>query len=404
MKSVGIVAEYNPFHNGHLYHVQAAKRLSQSDVTIAVMSGNFLQRGEPALVSKWSRTKMALQSGVDIVIELPYAFAVQKAEVFAHGAIFLLNAMKCSGICFGSESGDIQQFIHTLSFMNDKKTEYDKHIRMFIKQGISYPSALALAYQELGPDSRSVDLSTPNNILGYHYVYAAAEINPRLNFYTVQRKSAGYHDESFSDATIASATSIRKSLNAHGNLSEIQAYIPHETLANLHQYRSDFAQFHIWEDYWPYLQYRLLSMNKEELREIYEVEEGLENRLIKAAHSADNFHSFMKAIKTKRYTWTRLQRLCVHILTNTRKTTIHALDKSPQYARLLGMSSIGREYLNQIKKELPIPLVSKLSAYENNMLMLDIRAADVYAHGLAEPYRRKLLAFEYRQPPIFNNA
>lgn len=400
MKSVGIVVEYNPFHNGHQYHIDKAKQLTQSDVTIAVMSGNFLQRGEPALVSKWSRTKMALHSKVDIVIELPYAFAVQKAETFAYGAVFLLNALKCNAICFGSEAGDIQYFRHTLRLINEQKEMYESNIRKYIQQGISYPKALSEAYKQLLPSTETVDLTKPNNILGFHYLSAAAKINNNIDFYTIQRKNAEFHDESFRDATIASATSIRKSLYNENNLSKIEAYIPHSTLTELHKYQQTFNQFHTWEDYWPLLQYRLLTMSALELKEIYEVEEGLENRFLKAARSTTSFHDFMNTVKTKRYTWTRLQRICVHILNNVSRRTIHTMEQSPQYVRLLGLSATGKEYLNVIKKQIPIPLISKLSAHQNDMLSLDIKASNVYSHGLSEPYRSKHVHFEYSQPPI----
>jgi len=188
MNSVGIVAEYNPFHNGHQFQVQSAKKLSQSDIAIAVMSGNFLQRGEPAIVNKWARTKMALQAGVDIVIELPYAYAVQNAEIFAYGAVLLLNSIGCRNICFGSESGDIHQFDETVQFINQNKAKYEENIRKYIKKGISYPSALSAAFKELEPGSTTIDLTQPNNILGFHYMAAGKKINSRISFHTVQRK------------------------------------------------------------------------------------------------------------------------------------------------------------------------------------------------------------------------
>ncbi|MBS4193877.1 nucleotidyltransferase [Lederbergia citri] len=400
MNSVGIVAEYNPFHNGHDFQFQSAKKLALSDVAIAVMSGNFLQRGEPALVNKWSRTKMALQAGVDIVIELPYAYAVQNAEIFAYGAVLLLDAIGCRDICFGSESGNIDQFYETVRFINHHKDEYDYYIRKFIKQGISYPSALSAAFQELKPQGNIVDLTKPNNILGFHYMSAGEKINSRISFHTVKRRNAEHHDESLSGASITSATSIRKSIHFHSELKEIREYVPKGTYDELLNYHTTFGQFHSWEDYWSFLQYKILSMTKEELEEIYDVSEGLENRLIKASRTANSFEEFMKSVKTKRYTWTRLQRTCIHILTNTKKQTIHSLNKDPQYIRLLGMNEHGREYLRKIKKELQVPLISKVSSFQNDMLLLDLKASNVYALALPEPERSTLLKHEFAQPPI----
>lgn len=401
MKSAGIIVEYNPFHNGHDFHIQETRRKSEADVIIAVMSGNFLQRGEPALVSKWSRTEMALHAGVDIVIELPYAFAVQKAETFAHGAVFLLNALKCNSICFGSERGELSPFKETQRFLHENKENYDHWIHFYMKKGLSYPTALSNAFKRLNTNEDAVDLSKPNNILGFHYINAAFHINKEMNFLTIKRKNADYHDEVFNDSTIASATAIRKSIHQHSNLEAVKSFIPYSTWNGLNKYRSEYGQFHHWEDYWSYLQFQILTMDANELQSIYEVEEGLENRLIKAARQANSFLAFMELIKTKRYTWTRLQRICTHILNNCKKVDIENSGKNPNYVRLLGMNDIGRTYLNQVKKQLPIPLVSKVSAYPRELLQIDLRASDVYALGLPAQKKVNLLNQEFKQPPIY---
>src|SRR3954447_5149175 len=165
MKSVGLIVEYNPFHNGHAFHLQASKEAAEADIVIAVMSGNFLQRGEPALVSKWHRTQMALLNGVDIVFELPYCFATQKAETFANGAVSILNAVGCDTLCFGSESGDISSFLQTIEYLDTQHSSFNKNIKQFIDTGVSYPKALSLAFQQLPESEKYLDLSRPNNIL-----------------------------------------------------------------------------------------------------------------------------------------------------------------------------------------------------------------------------------------------
>jgi predicted nucleotidyltransferase len=167
MKAVGVIVEYNPFHNGHAYHLQAAKELAQADLAIAVMSGNFLQRGEPALISKWYRTRMALLNGVDIVLELPYRFATQKAETFANGAVTILDAIGCHSLCFGSESGDISSFFETVDYLDTHKERFDEKIKMNIKSGVSYPKALSLSFQSLSSPENILSLDKPNNILGF---------------------------------------------------------------------------------------------------------------------------------------------------------------------------------------------------------------------------------------------
>ncbi|HHY20854.1 MAG TPA: nucleotidyltransferase, partial [Bacilli bacterium] len=167
MKAVGIVVEYNPFHNGHLYHLQQTKVKSGADIVIAIMSGSFLQRGEPALVSKHARTKMALRAGIDLVIELPYAFSTQKAETFARGAVLLLDALQASEVCFGSEAGDITPFEQLIDFLRDREAEFNEQLKHFLQEGCSYPKANALAFSSLNPNKTMLDLSLPNNILGY---------------------------------------------------------------------------------------------------------------------------------------------------------------------------------------------------------------------------------------------
>ncbi|MGG0717787.1 nucleotidyltransferase [Robertmurraya massiliosenegalensis] len=405
MKAVGIVVEYNPFHNGHAYHVEQTRRISNADVVIAVMSGQFLQRGEPALLPKWHRAEMALLAGVDIVIELPYQFATQKADTFAFGAISLLGHIGCSSVCFGSESGEIEQFFTTLQFLEQNKKPYEEKIKSFISQGMSYPSALSSAFLELNPTEEIVDLSKPNNILGFQYVKAINDLDFNISALTIPRTIAGYHDQHFISESIASATSIRKALfSPNGSLEEISHYIPSTTATILADYYKSFKQFQHWENYWPFLQFKLLHTTTAELRNIYEVEEGLEHRVTEAALQATSFQDFMTKIKTKRYTWTRLQRMCTHILTNTSVSEMRQKMAQTSYIRLLGMNENGRMYLNKWKNHTSIPIVSKLSSYQGEDISLDIRASRVYALGTRKEMAPKLLKMDYKQPPIYVKA
>jgi predicted nucleotidyltransferase len=401
MKSVGLIVEYNPFHNGHAYHLQASKEAAAADVVIAVMSGNFLQRGEPALVSKWQRTKMALLNGVDIVFELPYRFATQKAETFSNGAVSILDAVGCDSLCFGSESGDLSLFLQTIDYLEIQHQSYNENIKQYIETGVSYPKALSLAFQQLPDSKKYLDLAKPNNILGLEYIKAIKHQKSALTPMTIPRKNANYHDEDFSSATIASATSIRKAIFADSDSkSAIDQYVPKPTKQLLKEYFHFYQVFHQWENYWSYLQFRLIHSTPEDLREIYEMEEGLENRLQAAALESNNFHEFMQHIKTKRYTWTRLQRLCVHILTNTKKEEMVTLSEKASYLRLLGMTSKGREYLNKNKSHLSLPLISKLSSYKENEINQDIKAARVYSLGIPSHIKNKMIRQEY-EPPVY---
>lgn len=402
MKATGVIVEYNPFHYGHVYHLQQAKKISGADVVIAAMSGNFLQRGEPALVSKWTRAEMALAGGVDLVFELPYAFAVQKADTFANGAVSLLSAAGCSSICFGSESGDIEDFYHTYRFLNQHDVKYKAAIRSFLQQGNSYPKALSLAFNSLAPGTNLIDLTKPNNILGFQYVTAAEKQQTSLKMATIKRKNADYHDEQFTSSPIASATSIRKALFSQANEeSSIQSYVPDYTYNLLADYEESFGSFHNWENYWPYIKLLLLQANAEELKEIYEMEEGLENRFLTFAVKAESFSEFMDALKTKRYTWTRLQRALTHILTRTKKEELKMEEEKVTYLRLLGMTKNGRDYLNRYKKEISLPIVVKRASFDDPLIRIDSKAARIYAMGLPQKYRQKALELEFSQHPLY---
>ncbi|KAA0548044.1 nucleotidyltransferase [Bacillus sp. BGMRC 2118] len=403
MKTAGVIVEYNPFHNGHLYHLQKTKEITNADVVVAVMSGYFLQRGEPALLSKWARTRMALQSGVDLVVELPYAFSTQKAELFANGAISILEAMNVEEVCFGSESGDITSFSTTLSAMKENKREFDFLVQKYSKKGNSYPKAAALAFHTLHISGETVDLSRPNNILGYHYVKAIADQQACIRPTTITRTGANYHDEHFHSPSIASATSIRKALfSKEGTFQDILNYVPAPTYSTLQDYQNEVGQLHEWEQYFSLLKYKVLTTDLPTLESLYEMEEGLENRIVSSIKEARSYHEFMESLKTKRYTWTRLQRACTHILTHTTKDTIKRVTATPKasYIRLLGMSQAGRSYLQKNKKEFQLPLLTKLTSKPCDMLQLDIKASMTYGMVLPEPLRSDWMKREYSTPPI----
>ncbi|MBA9024980.1 nucleotidyltransferase [Peribacillus huizhouensis] len=402
MKAVGLVVEYNPFHNGHVYHAIESKKAAKADVVIAVMSGSFLQRGEPALVNKWARAKMALKGGIDLVFELPYPFATQQAGIFAQGAISILETLACDTFCFGSENGRLEPFMSTYQFLLKNKDEFDEKIRYHLKAGYSYPKATSLAFNEIQGHENVLDLTQPNNILGLEYVKTALSKQFKIKPMTIHRIAAGYHDTELSTGSIASATGIRKAIADKKNLKDIFTYIPESTKDVLEQYLAVYHSFHDWEKYWPLLKYQILSATVEELASIYEIEEGIEFRMKEMAAIASSFHEFITLLKTKRYTWTRIQRMCVHLLTRMKKEDMHAFIEAPAFLRLLGMNSNGREYLNKIKKDLPIPLISRLSAFNDPSIQPDLRASQVYALGLSQPYQKLLMQREYKSPVIVN--
>ncbi|MSN99847.1 hypothetical protein BHT95_09980 [Bacillus paralicheniformis] len=404
MKAVGLVVEYNPFHNGHLYHIKEAKSETRSEVAVAVMSGSFLQRGEPAVVSKWARTKMALASFADVVVELPYIFAVQKAETFAEGAVAILNELGCASLFFGSEHGDIEAFLNTAAHTIEHEDGLNEEAKKQIAFGLSYPQAMAKAFRAVTGDGRNiVDLSKPNNILGFHYVKAIVQKQYSMKPETVKRRSSGYHDSAFPEADrIASATSIRKSIFETGSLANSRFYLPKPSIDELNEYARTFGMWHSPEDYFPFLKYSLHTMDTEELKGIYEVEEGLEHRAKKAIRKAGSFKEYMELLKTKRYTWTRLQRMNTHILTKTKKADVKRMlnEPYPAYIRLLGMTKKGQAYLAEKKKSLSVPLITKTGSFSHPSLQLDIKAGQVYSAPLKEPERTMLTEQEYSLSPI----
>lgn len=399
MQAVGVIVEYNPFHNGHLHHITEAKRVSNADVVVAVMSGHFLQRGEPALVDKWTRAKMALHAGVDLVIELPYAFCTGQAKQFAAGSTFLLNAVKCHSFAFGSEAGTIEPFLNTYRLLNEHQQLYNETIQAFMKQGNSYPMALHHGFEALKQLTTEplIDLNQPNNILGYHYVEAAQQQGLSIQPLTIQRIQAGYHEDVNSEQTIASATGIRKAIFEQQSLTQVEQYVPHSTNEQLQHWHSEVGDFINWEAIWPLLQYAILRHSANDLRAYADVSEGLENSLLKHAHAA-TFNEFMVAIKSKRYTWTRLQRTILHIFTGITRERLHA-HSQPTYIRVLGMTENGQRYLSSIKKELDLPLISRVGSNQDPLLALDIHATTMYNLALGHVNRKKIDG-DIKTPPI----
>ncbi|MCM3003885.1 nucleotidyltransferase [Priestia koreensis] len=398
MKATGIIVEYNPFHNGHDFHVHESKKQTEADCMIGVMSGHFLQRGEPALLSKWYRTEMALGSGVDLIVELPYVYATQQADTFAAGAVAILNQLQVESICFGSEDGRIEPFQRAVQFTDSSQPS--EHVKSLLKEGYSYPKALWLALQTT---EDSIDLSQPNNILGYAYVKAIIDQHTGITPHTIKRTQAHYHDVELPTTPIASATSIRKSLHTQSSIEEISPYVPAATTRLLEDYITTYGGFHDWEQYFPLLKYKLLTMTPSQLADIYEIEEGIEYRLLDANKRASTFAEFMSLVKTKRYTWTRIQRMCVHILTHTMKEEMKPFlhVDAPPYVRVLGMTKKGQEYLRLIKKKIEVPLVTKISKKQaDTILRLDLKATYVYGMSLPEPLRSQFSMQDFTTPPI----
>ncbi|WP_077325978.1 nucleotidyltransferase [Virgibacillus siamensis] len=401
MKACGVIVEYNPFHNGHVYHIQESQKAADADCMIAVMSGNFLQRGEPAIIDKFHRTKAALSAGIDIVLELPYAYAVQSSDLFTKGSVQTLNEIGVSSICFGSESGDVSHFKKGFERFVDNENTFRKTLKEALGQGLSFPEASRMAYQEIGLAASEMDLSRPNNILGFGYVKTILENNLPIEPLTIKRTNSNYHDQNYT-GTVASATSIRKELLADKSITpDLAKTMPAGTTQQLDEYKQSSGIWHDWELYFPILQYRVKTMTTGEIAMISGVDEGLEHRIKRTANEAISFVDWMGQIKTKRYTWTRLQRIFVHLLTNTKKNDLIFARKNPTvpFVRLLGMTAKGQSFLNVQKKRMEVPLISNLNRTSSSLLYLEEKADNAYYSVLATG-KQKAFHDQELNPPI----
>ncbi|WP_067838879.1 nucleotidyltransferase, partial [Amphibacillus sediminis] len=405
MRAVGLIVEYNPFHNGHLYHIEQAKLKSNADVVIAVMSGHFLQRGEPAIVDKFTRARMAIEHGVDLVFELPTLFAIQHSDLFGFGAVSILNQLDVDHIVFGSEIGDITPFYHAANQIKANQKIIEAQLKQELAAGNSYPKAYLEAMQTLISDT-DLDLHQPNNILGLSYVKAQAQINPQIKLDTIQRIQADYHQEHLTQP-VASATSIRlKALSDLTNTDYKMLAMPRLSFDLLKAYANQAGLLHHWDDYFPYLKYRLLSDSYDQLQQIHGMTEGLEYRLKDKVSSANDFPSFLAQVLTKRYTKTRIQRLFTHILLNISERmvqqAIRALtkQKAVDRIRLLGMSQLGQAYLNHTKKERSFKIISQLKQDQTQLLQIDELASNLYYLPLAKESQAQLKQQEFAPPYI----
>ncbi len=353
---LGIVAEYNPFHNGHAYQLRQAKQQTHADVTVVAMSGNWVQRGEPALLDKWQRTKLALSGGADLVVELPFQFAVQPAHLFAQGAVQLLSELGCTSLAFGAEHPDLD--FDTL--VANQPTNASSHFKRFDE---TYPTL----FNDYLQKQTGMDLRASNDILGFSYVAANHQLAHPMKMLPIQRRGSSHQDTQVgTKATVASGAAIRNAVQ-EGNWAAVDQLVPKDTATAL---RED--QRTTWADYWPYLRFQLLSTAIDNLHEIYQMSEGIEYRLKQAALTSVSFDDFLRSAKTKRFTYARLQRLCVYVLLQIDQVE---LPTSLRYARVLGFNRRGQEHLNQVKKATELPLIARVTDdWINGPYRLDYQA------------------------------
>lgn len=406
MKTIGIIAEYNPFHNGHHYQIQEAKRLTRADFVIVLMSGNFVQRGTPAIVDKYTRTSMALEGGADMVLELPVFYATSSAEAFAYGAISIFHKLSfIDEICFGCETPELSLLSTIAELLLSEPEEYKENLIVYQKQGYSYPSArqkALIAYFEQHP-MRAASLAEcttcieqPNNILGIAYIQALKALQSSIQPVPIQRKGNAFHSTAI-EGTLASATAIRKECLSGNNLQSLQSMVPPYVLTALHtQHQKTFP---ITEDDFSSLLYYKLQQDTDYTR-YADITEDFLNKLKKTLSFHQSFTTLVEQLKTKDLVYTRICRNLLHILLGI---TNEAPKWEPEYVRLLGFKKSSSSLL---KRTEAISIITKvadarkfLSEAGFSHFEKDIQCSHLYNHICYEKYGYECKT-EYEQGPI----
>lgn len=381
MTTVGIICEYNPFHNGHIYHLKKIKELYPDSTIILVMTGNFSQRGIPSIINKWDKTEIALNYGVDLVIELPFSFATQSADIFAKGAISILNALKVNYLVFGSESNNIEELTELAKLVINNQN-YELKVKEYLDHGNNYPTSLNKALYELS----NKDIKLPNDLLGFSYIKEIIKEKSNIIPVTIPRTN-NYHDLDLNKNNISSASSIRNSYRSNNNW---QSQVPKETIKAMKD-----SKF-LLENYFSILKYKILTSDN--LSKYQTVDEGIENKIKKEIVDSETITDLITRLKSKRYTYSRISRMLIHILCNFTKEKAKTMNNI-EYIRILGFSSLGQKYLNTIKKDCIYPIITTYSKGNSKMLEYEKIVTSVYASILPENKKNKLIKEEYQNKP-----
>lgn len=387
--TLAVIGEFNPFHNGHFYHLTKSKKIVQPDFTIAVMSGNFVQRGDSAILDKWTRAEMAIRNGFDLVIELPTLYSISSAENFADGAIKMLNSLGIVDyLSFGSEIGEIEPIDKVAEVLYKEPKELSTLINRQVHSGISYPKARETALSMYFGTSKvySNILQEPNNILGVEYLKALKKYKSSITPITFKRKNSDYHSKSISFG-IASATAIREFLDDKEKLNEVLPKSSFELLRKKLKTGEYVKNLSVYEQEIIYI---LRRMTITEIANLPDVSEGLENRIKSAANDAQNLEELIAKIKSKRFTQTRIQRILTYALLNVTKKDIQASQKATPYIRILGFNEYGKKVISAIAKNNPKAKIvvsfkkfveSNKDSNLNTLISKDILSTNVYTLG-----------------------
>lgn len=398
MNITGIITEYNPFHNGHKFHLEESKKQTKSDGTICIMSGNFVQRGGPAIIDKWKRTEMALNNGVDLIIELPTFYAVSSAEFFAKGAVSILNSLNIvNNLFFGSEIGDAKALSEIAKVLVSEDERFQNILKENLSLGLTFAKAREKSLIEYLNSSEINNIITySNNILGIEYIKAILKLNSSINPVALKREGSNYNDKSLSQ-TFSSATSIREVLKNTSNIEDLKNIIPLESYEVFSKLQEQDYRFTFEEEMFKYIKYKIQT-NCVNFNNLYEVTEGLDNKIIKEISSSNSLHEFILKIKSKRYTYSKISRILTHIYLGLDNDDFKDIaNENNLYVRVLGFNKTGREILSLIKANSSIPLITKVPRFTNNpLLKFDLQATACYSllNDKVNPFN------DYLQSPI----
>ena len=380
---IGIIAEYNPFHNGHLYHLEKVKEMFPNSPIILVLGGNFTERGDISILDKWEKTNIAIKYGIDLVVELPFPFSCASADIFAKGSISILNHLGVTDLVFGSESDDIEG-IKKLVETELSNPDFDNLVQVYLRMGYNYPTSLSKALEDITGDC----FKLPNDILGISYVKAIISNNYKITPHTIKRTN-DYHSKELDNMSINSATSIREALLNNKDIKESVPSITYSYLKNKKIPKLD--------DYFNLLKYKIISCNDLTIYNL--VDSGIATKLKKEILNSYSFDELINKVKSKNLTYSRLSRTLIYILCDYTKDMAKEF-KEVKYIRLLGFSNKGKDYLNKIKKAVDIPIISKFTREKDKMLEYEYKITKIYSLVFDKDKIKSLIEDEYKMKPI----
>jgi len=410
MNITGIITEYNPFHNGHLYQIKKAKELGASHIVV-IMSGDFVQRGAPAIIDKYARTQMALSCGADLVIELPVCFATSGAQYFARGAVAILDSLGIiDTLTFGCETTKHALLEKVAAYILEEPAEYKEIIHEELKKGNSFPKAREIAIEKnIGKEASSL-LSSPNNILALEYIMAIKLRNSKMTISPILREGNAYHETCLSEGIYASASAIRNVLTKHESFSDLKEYVPDTVFSILHNaYGKSFPVFT--DDFSFLLQYALFQNEHCGYTKYADIHSDFSDKIKNALYTYSNWEELCNTLKSKDITYTKISRALTHVLLNVCSSDLEdlsAMGYAP-YARILGLGQKGKELLSLIKKNSSLPIIirvkedmQQLDDMEKTLFEKDIFASHLYQSVISKKFnipfqnefQRKLIQIE----------